>query len=596
MNGEFRVNPAQPTKTVDARQLSKLPQQVGRQVVAMRADLLAPIEAMVSFSEMLLEDTADRPPHFREDVRKLHTTTRELHKFVKSELTIGEREIAEEGLQDRLSELRHDIGNRLNQVLGYCQLMLLEEQEVYFGALSEDLSKICDYCKNCEATLLHYKGSSPRETTFPYGGRDSEQSALPAAEPSAVEPAVVLVADDNEVSRDVLVRALQREGHHVWQARNGREALDLAEQEEFDLILLDFLMPELNGYEVLRQLKADERMRHTPVMLVSALDAVRDMVPCIELGAEDFLTKPVDLAMLRARVNACLEKKRLREREFGQFFTPELARHYVRHPELLKVGREAEVTVMFCDIRGFSKISEHLGPGETVDWVSDVMGALSDAVLEHRGVLVDYIGDELMAMWGAPDEQPDHAELSCQAAIEMLTRLPELSNRWESVTGQPTRVGIGLNSGLAQVGNTGSHRKFKYGPLGNTVNVASRVQGATKYLKAELVVTGTTWQQLGQQFTSRRLCKARVVNIEQPIDLYEVVCCDTERDLNSMRSYEEALKRFESEEFRAAAAILGRLLVECPHDGASLMLMSRVIDALLHESEPFDAVWELPGK
>lgn len=574
----------------------KLPQQVARQLVDMRADLLAPIEAMVSFSEMLLEDTADRPPQFREDVLKLHATTRDLHKFVKSGLDIGERETTEKRIQEELGRLRHDIGNRLNQVLGYCQLMIMEDQEVYFGALSEDLSKICDYCRDCEAKLLHYRESKPAKVAPRHDPPHSLQSVPPATKPTAVEPAVVLVADDNEAGRDVLVQALQREGHHVWQARNGREALDLAEQEEFDLILLDFLMPELSGYEVLSRLKADERMRHTPVMLVSALDAVRDMVPCIERGAEDFLTKPVDLAMLRARVNACLEKKRLREREFGQFFTPELARHYVRHPELLKAGREAEVTVMFCDIRGFSKISEHLDPSETVEWVSDVMGALSDAVLKHRGVLVDYIGDELMAMWGAPEQQPDHAELSCQAAIEMLTRLPELSDRWESVTGQPTRVGIGLNSGLAQVGNTGSHRKFKYGPLGNTVNIASRVQGATKYLKAELVVTGTTWQQLGLQFTSRRLCKARVVNIEQPVDLYEVVCCDTDRDLSSMRSYEEALKRFESEEFRAAAAILGRLLVECPHDGASLMLMSRVIEALLHESEPFDAVWELPGK
>ena len=311
-------------------------------------------------------------------------------------------------------------------------------------------------------------------------------------------------------------------------------------------------MPGLNGYQVLRELKASDRMRHTPVMLVSALDGIHDMVPCIELGAEDFLTKPVDLSMFRARVNACLEKKRLREREFGQFFTPELARYYVRHPELLKQGREAEVTVMFCDIRGFSKISEQLGPSETVEWVSDVMAALSDSVIKYRGVLVDYIGDELMAMWGAPEEQPDHAELSCQAAIEMLTRLPELSDRWESVTGHPTRVGIGLNTGLAQVGNTGSHRKFKYGPLGNTVNIASRVQGATKYLQTGLVVTGTTWQQMGQQFATRRLCKARVVNIEQPIDLYEVLCCDREHDLGQRLRYEEALKKFESQEFRLA--------------------------------------------
>jgi adenylate cyclase len=291
-----------------------------------------------------------------------------------------------------------------------------------------------------------------------------------------------------------------------------------------------------------------------------------------------------------------LEKKRLREREFGQFFTPELARHFVRHPELLKEGREAEVTVMFCDIRGFSKISEQLKPSETVDWVSDIMAVLSDCVIEHRGVLVDYIGDELMAMWGAPERQPDHAELSCKAAIAMLHRLPELSARWQSVTEHPTKVGIGLNTGLAQVGNTGSHRKFKYGPLGNTVNIASRVQGATKYLQTGLVVTGTTCQQLGPHFATRRLCKARVVNIDQPIDLYEVLSCDQDRDITQLRRYEEALEKYETQEFRPAASILGNLLVESPNDGASLMLMYRVVDALLRESAQFDPVWELPGK
>jgi adenylate cyclase len=579
----------------------------GRQLlIAMRADLLAPIEAIVGYSQMLLDDTGDRPPTFQEDVAKLHAATKQLYQFVKRKLTIDARGIAEADFGTQLRDLRHDIGNRLNHVLGLCQLMMMEEQEVYFGALSDDLAKIRDYCQTCEATLLHYKELKvTEEDSAGVSAVELELAAVTpeagAEEPSGVfelitEPAAVLVADDNEVSRDVLARALQREGHAVTEARDGREALDLLEQQEFDLVLLDFLMPRLNGYQVLRRLKSSERLRHTPVMLVSALDAVRDVVPCIELGAEDFLTKPVDLSLLRARVNACLEKKRLREREFGQFFTPELARHFVRHPELLKEGREAEVTVMFCDIRGFSKISEHLGPSETVEWVSDVMAALSDCVIEHRGVLVDYIGDELMAMWGAPEQQPNHAELACRAAIDMLNRLPLLSARWQPVTGHPTTVGIGLNTGLAQVGNTGSHRKFKYGPLGNSVNVASRVQGATKYLQTGLIVTGSTWQQLGPQFATRRLCKARVVNIEQPIDLYEVYPGDADQDRAHKRRYEEALEKYESQEFRLAASILGNLLVECPRDGASLMLMSRVVDALLHESAPFDPVWELPGK
>lgn len=575
-------------------------------LIALRADLLAPIEAMIGYSQMVSDDTVERPLSFREDVAKLRKATRQLYQFVKRKLMLSGQGITAADFSTRLRELRHDTGNRLNHVLGYCQLLLMEEQDVYFGALAGDLEKIRDYCKTCEATLLQCKGVKtddasgihpavmPAESIAPAAEVSTYRSAAPTAHP--VAPAAVLVADDNEVSRDVLVRILQRDGHHVTVACDGKEAMELVEKQEFDLVLLDFVMPGLSGYQVLQRLKASERLRHTPVILVSALDTMRDVVPCIELGAEDFLTKPVDLALFRARVNACLEKKRLREREFGQFFTPELARHFVRHPELLKEGREAEVTVMFCDIRGFSRISERLGPGETVEWLSDVMAVLSDCVIEHRGVLVDYIGDEVMAMWGAPDEQPDHARLACSAAIEMLARLPALSVRWQPVVKHPTTVGIGLNTGLAQVGNTGSHRKFKYGPLGNAVNVASRVQGATKYLQASLVVTGSTRNLLGPQFATRRLCKARVVNIDQPIDLYEVISSGRADELEQRRRYEKALQESETGNLRVAASILGNLLVECPSDGASLMLMSRVVDALLHEPAQFDSVWELPGK
>ncbi|MCA1685897.1 MAG: adenylate/guanylate cyclase domain-containing protein, partial [Planctomycetia bacterium] len=197
--------------------------------------------------------------------------------------------------------------------------------------------------------------------------------------------------------------------------------------------------------------------------------------------------------------------------QFEQFFTPELAEELAARPDLLK-GRDVEVTLLFCDIRGFSRVSERVGPATTVRWIGDVMGVLSECVLAHKGVLIDYIGDELIAMWGAPKEEPDHARLACRSALDMLSILPELSERWQSVLGEPIDLGIGLNTGVAQVGNTGSHRKFKYGALGNTVNLASRVQGATKYMKTRLLVTGSTRAQLDDGFACRRLCTVGVVN------------------------------------------------------------------------------------
>jgi adenylate cyclase len=282
--------------------------------------------------------------------------------------------------------------------------------------------------------------------------------------------------------------------------------------------------------------------------------------------------------------------------QFEQFFTRELSQQLAREPNLLD-GRDAEVSLLFCDIRAFSRISEKLGPERTVRWVSQVMGTLSDCVLKHQGVLVDYIGDELMAMWGAPVEQPNHAQLACQAALDMLNSLPALNERWQPILGEPLHIGIGLNTGMARVGNTGSRQKFKYGPLGNTVNLASRVQGATKYLKCPLLLTEWTQSRLGDRFRTRRLCQVRVVNIQQPVCLYELLPESFPYWPNLKVRYEQALDEFNARNFRPAARILSNLLGEVAQDdGPSLVLLSRAVNALVDGAEEKHPVWDLPGK
>jgi adenylate cyclase len=290
------------------------------------------------------------------------------------------------------------------------------------------------------------------------------------------------------------------------------------------------------------------------------------------------------------------EQKALAARvQFEQFFTPELAHQLTVEPDLLK-GRDVEVTILFCDIRGFSRISDRLGPAGTVEWIGDVMGTLSDCVARHAGVLVDYIGDELMAMWGAPASQPDHANRACRAAVEMWQTLPKLNDRWESKVAERFGLGIGINTGIARVGNTGSHRKFKYGPLGSTVNVASRVQGATKYLKSGVIVTAATNSRLGEDFFTRRLCKVRVVNIAEPIELFELRADCNPRWKALSQDYETGLRQFEQNDFQAAAATLGQLLNDHPDDGPSLLLLSRTVNLLANPKVEFQEAWELPGK
>lgn len=285
--------------------------------------------------------------------------------------------------------------------------------------------------------------------------------------------------------------------------------------------------------------------------------------------------------------------------QFEQFFSADLARELTLHPDLLK-GRDTDVTVLFCDIRGFSHVAEKLGAAGTMQWINDVLGVLSECAIKHQGVLVDYVGDELLAMWGAPSPQANHAELACRAAIDMWNALPEINQRWQPRLGLPTKVGIGINTGPARVGNTGSQRKFKYGPLGNTVNLGSRVQGATKYLKTALLMTAATQQHLDASFACRRLCEVRVVNIAEPIVLYELAARPGEPWSDVCVSYDQALRLFEQQQFSKATAALGRLLDRYPDDGPSIVLLSRAATLLAeHLAAPgaaFSPVWELPGK
>jgi adenylate cyclase len=288
-------------------------------------------------------------------------------------------------------------------------------------------------------------------------------------------------------------------------------------------------------------------------------------------------------AALRARV------------QFEQFFTRELAQQLTREPDLLR-GRDAEVSILFCDIRGFSRMTQKAGAALTMEWLPDVLGALSACVLDSGGVLIDYVGDELMAMWGAPARQDDHARLACRAALAMLGALPALNERWRPVLGEPLDLGIGINTGVARVGNVGTERKFKYGALGNTVNLASRVQGATKYLKSRLLITQATHAGLDETFAARRLRRVRVLNISGPVDLYELVALGQEGWAELRADYEKALAEFERGNFRQAARALAPLVSESVNDGPSLVLMAQAVQHLVDQPAAFDPAWDLPGK
>ena len=281
--------------------------------------------------------------------------------------------------------------------------------------------------------------------------------------------------------------------------------------------------------------------------------------------------------------------------QFERFVTKEVAQSLEQDPEAL-IGRDAEVTLLFCDIAGFSRISGSMNPTETFRWINAVMETLSQCVLSTRGTLVDYVGDELIAMWGAPFAVADHASAATETAILMLNALAELNERYRLPDNEKTQVGIGLNTGIVRVGNTGSEHKLKYGPLGTHVNIASRVQGATRYLRTPALMTGETARRLDGKWPTRRLCSVRLKNIETPIDLFELVAHPGPDWPEFAADYEKALAAWEQHQLGSAIEILSHLVAKSSQDGPTMVLLSRAVDVWSRDQREYDPVWTLASK
>jgi adenylate cyclase len=283
--------------------------------------------------------------------------------------------------------------------------------------------------------------------------------------------------------------------------------------------------------------------------------------------------------------------------QLEQFFPGDMAREMEQNPHVLD-GQEREVTVLFSDIRGFSRMAERLGPMDTFRLAADVMDRLTARVQETGGIVVHYAGDGLMALWNAPKDVPDHAARACRAALAMLADQPAFDADWQERLGGPVRLGIGLNTGRALCGNTGSKQKFHYGALGHAVNVASRVEGATKQLGIPIIITGSTHAQLGDGFATRRLCRAHLAGIDDVTELHELHGETTTEEWQEWNAtYERGLALYEAGRWLEACRTLHTLLFgEAEHDRPTLMLLSRATTALQEPPEPFDPVIDLGHK
>lgn len=223
-------------------------------------------------------------------------------------------------------------------------------------------------------------------------------------------------------------------------------------------------------------------------------------------------------------------------------------------------AEEREVSLLFADLRNSTALASALEANEMYELMSQVMECLTAAVIDHDGLIIDYYGDGLAAMWNAPVDQADHAELACRAALRMFQRLPDISTDWSGVLQQELQLGIGVHTGVAHVGNTGSRRRTKYGPRGANVNLTSRIEAATKKLCVPLIVTEATVRRLSNRFTAHRVCCARVPGVDRPIDLYSVYTTESAaRFTSAWQAYGEALSLFEDGRLQEAIDVLSTI-------------------------------------
>ncbi len=333
-------------------------------------------------------------------------------------------------------------------------------------------------------------------------------------------PGTILLADDNRVNRLLLGRGLEQKGHTVVPAQHGREALELLRDRQFDLVLLDVLMPELDGYAVLEELQRDRHLRDTPVIMTSALDELDSVVRCLEMGAEDYLTKPINPILLNARINQTLEKKRLRDQQrelIGKFATREVADDLLQSGFSLG-GDYVDASAMFCDIRSFTTIAEAREPSETIELLNDYYTLMMDAIHGERGIVSQMIGDGLMAIFGAPLPRDDHRQAAVLAARQMIGLIRLFNQEQAAQDKVQIEIGIGIASGRVVAGYAGTQQRATYTCVGDTVNVAARLESHTKVVKRPILIDGHTKRGLSDTIAiepqGEVLVKGKTVAIE----------------------------------------------------------------------------------
>jgi class 3 adenylate cyclase len=338
------------------------------------------------------------------------------------------------------------------------------------------------------------------------------------------DKATILVVDDMPENIDVL-RGILSPDYKVKIAVNGKQALKISSSDAPpDLILLDVMMPGMDGFEVCRKLKAEPRTEGIPVIFVTAMNETCDEVLGFEVGGVDYINKPVTPAIVLSRVKTHLKLRsayRFIRETFGRYLSEEIVDALFETPEGLKFGGEKrEVTILMADLRDFTSIGEHLAAEQVVEMINIFLESMTDVIQKHLGTIDEFIGDAILAIFGAPVQRHDDALRAVRCAIEMQLAMTEVNRRYEQLGYPAVGMGIGINTGLVIAGNIGSHKRSKYAVVGRHVNIASRIESYTG--GGQILVSECTRNGCDGLLRVDGEMKVRPKGIKQDIIIYDV--------------------------------------------------------------------------
>jgi adenylate cyclase len=457
----------------------------------LRQEFTAPAAAILGYAEMLIEDATGLDlGEFLPDLQRIHTAGTALQDLLQNVL-------AHEGSVIDRAKLRHDLRTPMNAIKGYGEMLVEDATNAGHEVLVSDLMRLLTAVQGVLAridALVDFTGQPPDRGVAARPADDAGVAGtLRVIKAAGLDPARaawrghILIVDDNAANRDLLSRRLVRAGHEVAEADGGASALAVLEHETFDLVLLDLIMPDITGFEVLNRLKSAPTTKDIPVIMISALDDLDSIVRCIEAGAVDYLSKPFDPTLLYARIGATLENKFLRDRE--KLMLEEIKREKERSENLLlsilpqaivdRINAGAtmiaddigEVTIMFADIVNFTPLAGRVPARDLIVFLDTIFSTFDALADRYAAEKIKTIGDAYMVALGLLEARSDQAEVAALLGRAMLDAIERIADE-PSV---PIALRIGIHTGPAIAGVIG-RKKFSYDVWGNTVNIASRME------------------------------------------------------------------------------------------------------------------------